>query len=249
MSDRLDGARFKIVRAQEHVNALKAEITMYLDQRPYEIPREKTGDAPFWGPTITILPPLRLSAIIGDCVTNVRAALDYIIWELAARYFCPPFDETDFHDRRITSFPISKGAADRGYVDRLNRLANRKLPAAAIDEIKAVQPYNRGYEPLWWLHTLVNTDKHRMLILTLSYVPFFAWWEDEHGGIHPAAHWGPDRNPPTGAELLAMRVKHQVNIFVTFQDVSMPREPVDRTLEQIIEAAANIIPRFEVFLV
>ncbi len=220
---------------------------MYLDERPYTISTEKTSDLPFPRPVITTIPPpLRLSTIIGDCVTNIRAALDYITWELATRYFSPPLDIAKRSDRRITSFPIFKEPSDLGYVNRLNCLTNRKVPAAAINEIKAVQAYNRGYESLWWLHELVNADKHQMPILTLSYAPFFAYWADE-SGIHPIAHWTDRDAKPNLAEIEAMHMKHQVTIYVTFQDVAMPREPVDRTLEQIIETAANVIPRFEPF--
>lgn len=250
MSHPLEGARLKIVRAQEHVDVLKTETAIYLQGRPWTIGTNEYGEKPIPAPIITTQPPLRLSTIIGDCITNVRASLDYVIWELVLRYFSPPFDSANSNDRRITSFPISEKAADSGYMNRLNCLANRKVPAAAIDEIKMVQPYNRGYEPMWWLHELVNTDKHRMPILTVSTVPFFAWFEDADGRIRPAAHWSPNRKTiPTPAELEAMRVEYQVSICVTFQDVTMPREPVDLTLEQIIETAANIIPRFERFFV
>ena len=42
-------------------------------------------------------------------------------------------------------------------------------------------------------------------------------------------------------------MEHQVAVTVTFQDITMPREPIDRTLENIVETTANIIPRFEGF--
>ncbi|HEY7191713.1 MAG TPA: hypothetical protein VH436_34425 [Vicinamibacterales bacterium] len=37
-------------------------------------------------------PPIRLATIVGDCVTNARAALDYIVYQLAVRYFVPLYD-------------------------------------------------------------------------------------------------------------------------------------------------------------
>jgi hypothetical protein len=241
----LDGARLKIVRAEEHVDALKAEVAMYLHGRPWTIGTKVTGGHSHIAPIITVPPPLRLSTIIGDCVTNVRASLDYIIWELAGRYFSPPFDAADFNDRRITSFPISNGPTEAGYVDRLNRLAKRGVPTAAIDEIKAMQPHNRGYESLRWLHELVNTDKHRATILTLAYVPVF--YCITGGGQLIAYGSGQFKTYKATSGEITMKMDDEVAITVTFQDVTMPREPVDRTLEQIIETAANIIPCFEPF--
>src|SRR5690348_6278202 len=45
MNHPLDGARLKVVRAQEHLDALKAEIRMYLDEQPHQIIRsEPDGD-------------------------------------------------------------------------------------------------------------------------------------------------------------------------------------------------------------
>jgi hypothetical protein len=46
-----------------------------------------------------------------------------------------------------------------------------------------------------------------------------------------------------------MHMDAQATIYVAFQDVTMPREPVDRTLEQIVETVANVIPRFNGFFV
>ena len=46
-----------------------------------------------------------------------------------------------------------------------------------------------------------------------------------------------------------VQMKGEVAIYVTWQDLTMPREPVERTLEQIVKTAANIIPRFDGFFV
>ncbi|HWE85810.1 MAG TPA: hypothetical protein VG267_12760 [Terracidiphilus sp.] len=248
MPNQLDGARLKVIRAQEHIDSLKDEIAVYLNARPWVIGTQQYDDAAVPAPIITVPPPLRLSTIVGDCVTNIRAALDYIVWELAQRYFSPAFNQTSGNDRRITSFPIAGAPGEPGYVDRLDRLTKRGIPTSAIDEIKVVQPHNRGYESLLLLHKLVNTDKHRMPILTLAYVPFFAFSVDGAGRVQPIAHWGPDRKTiPTPAELEAMHMEHRASVTVTFQDKTMPREPVDRTLEDIIKTIADIIPRFEQF--
>lgn len=259
MANPLDGARLKVVRAQEHVDALKGEIGSYLDTWPYEfVPNPKFDslnlsikDAPLF--RITTAPPLHCSLIIGDCVTNLRAALDYILWELTARYFNPPFDVTDLSDRRITSFPIYEKPGDAGYTDRLKRLTKRGLPTPAIDLIDLVQPHNGGYKPLWWLHELVNTDKHRVPLLVVGSIPAYAWVADENGIIPPVvtpsalAFYEALQAKRLPTDPVAMRMYPQVTVQVSFEDFAMPREPVDRTLEDIVKTVADIIPRFQSF--
>ena len=45
-----------------------------------------------------------------------------------------------------------------------------------------------------------------------------------------------------------VQMKGKVAFFVTWKDVPVPHEPVDRTLEQIVKTAADIVPRFDRFL-
>jgi hypothetical protein len=176
MAHPLDGARFKVIWAQKHLDALKPEIRKYLDEQTQEI-RSQPHMHPqhMWlGPTevlrLIVLTDteLTLSAIIGDFATNARAALDYVMWELAQRYFVPPLNIAKFKDRKLASFPSFETLTE--VKDCFDRLADRQIPTGAIDEIKTVQPYNAGYEPLGWLTRLVNQDKHRMLLPTTGEV-------------------------------------------------------------------------------
>src|SRR3954469_10232103 len=163
----LDGARLKIFRAQEHLDSLKAEIRMYSDAKPYRFPAKQKGTE--WTVQSEVTdPPIRFSTLVGDCVVNARAALDYIGWQLCDRYLVPPVDLTNPSERRLTGFPISNAPRikDNRLDNHLNRLTNRQVPALAISEIESAQPYNAGYESLWWLHELSNYDKHRLPLLT-----------------------------------------------------------------------------------
>jgi hypothetical protein len=256
MSHPLDGARFKIVWAQKHLDSLKPEIRRYLDEQPDEIRSQPHmhPQHPWLGPTHVLAPivptktGLELSGIVGDIVTNTRAALDYIMWELAQRYFVPPLARSK--DWRLASFPISETPTE--VKDRFNSLADRKLPADAIREIKAVQPYNAGYEPLLLLTQLVNQDKHRMLLptigevgdLTIEFAP------SELLGFRQEAVTIPQKDLAaigTTAFQSDMQMKGKAAIYVTLKDVAVPPESVDRTLEQIIKCVVDIIPRFDRF--
>src|SRR5437868_3625124 len=106
----LDGSKLKVIRAQEHLDSLKTEIRRYLKDQPSEAISYGTDhpDALFvihnFPDNLSFpSPPVLFSAIIGDCVTNARAALDYIMWELAQRYLTPPVDIHKRDDRRITA--------------------------------------------------------------------------------------------------------------------------------------------------
>jgi hypothetical protein len=253
----LDGARFKIVRAQEHLDAFNREGGAFLDTNPYRVESEVYGEHWWVKPHISAEPPIRLSAIVGDCVTNARAALDYIMWELAGKHFVPVVDLSRGEDRRITAFPIAEsGSNHKGYRDRLDRLANRKIPAGAITEIKNAQPDVSGNQSLLWLHQLVNHDKHRMPILTVGAIGDAQIGIEEYKGKAWLI-----RSPiikdgvaiKTEPEMLARLRRNDVKVnidalvYITCSDLTMPREPLDRTLEQIIKTVADLIPRFDPF--
>lgn len=249
VSHPLDGARLKIIRAQEHLDSLCEEIRGYLHQHPYEIVTEKESDLTVGKAIITARPPLRLSAIVGDCVANARAALDYIAWELAARYLDKPRMRLDVRgDLRLASFPLFNKGTDPARGNHLNGLTNRQMPAAAVDLIDAVQPYHGGQE-LWWLHELVNRDKHRSLRLTITQLPVVAWLViDDARQIEPFPDWAPNADaPPPQAQIQKVQVNHKDTVYVALADVSMPAEPVDLVLSQIVKAVVDVIPRFDGF--
>lgn len=255
----LDGARFKIIRAQEHFDAFKTEGAAFLDTKPYRFESEVYGDYWWVKPRATVQPPLRLSGIIGDCVTNIRASLDYVVWELAGKYFTIAIDLSRPGDRQILNFPILLPDPNRskGHIDHLHRLAKRGFPTGAIQVVKDVQADVSGNPALQWLYELVNTDKHRTPILTVA---SFSAAQIELRDFRnrdwlirsDVIRFGVtiDTKEP---DLLAfvrdhpMNVNVQASVQIACQDVAVPDVPIERTLEQIIETVANIIPRFDPF--
>jgi hypothetical protein len=147
------------------LESLKAEIGRYLDTRPYEFPTERDGGVLTARPAIIkVEPPLRLGGIFGDCLGNLRASLDYIAWQLATRYSPKPlvFGKDNIY------FPLAKDAAGFSGNSRPS-LAKYSIPAAALDIVESVQPYQPGYDPLGLLHRLGNEDKHCLPLLTVAY--------------------------------------------------------------------------------
>lgn len=253
----LDGARLKVGRAQEHLDSLKRELQAYLDQDPYKVGVKEDGRSHTAFAEVRIEPPLHLAMIVGDCVTNARAALDYIAWELAVHYLGdPPFDPVA--DRRWVSFPLTINPHDTGYVNKINRFTNRRIPTDVIANIKMVQPHNAGYESLWILHELVNTDKHRVPLLTIGIVnPSMRSLTMVIADVLSGELNTFEATSVTSVtafpfpfdtiEVRDVKVDAQgiVSGFVAFQDVSMPREPIDGTLERVIRTVADVIQRFD----
>lgn len=195
------------------------------------------------------VPPSRLSTIIGDCLTNARAALDYIIWELAQQYFDPPVDILNGHDRRIVSFPIVGTSADADFKD----LAKRHIPADAVAEIRLSQPYNAGYESLGWLNVLVNIDKHRMPLLTIGQfdkmtvtlaTPAIFFDLVKEPSTITLTREAATSQPPM---LSDVQMRGEITPYVTWKDAAVPRKPVELMLEQIVGCVAIVVPRFDRF--
>lgn len=154
----LDAARLKVARAEEHIRELQREIRSYLDSQPYDvIPSRRAGQG---GPAVhlRVPPPHRLSAIVGDCLSNLRAAVDLTFWALALQ--TGPKDP----DRDRIFFPIFSNevkfqAAQVGFA--------RYVQPEAVAVIEQVQPFRTRNAALAVLRTLSNQDKHGFLALTV----------------------------------------------------------------------------------
>lgn len=157
----LDGAAAKVKRAEEHLEAIDAEVQAFLngDPQPYFTQPEFDSES---GEHIVRLyvrrkPPTRLSAMIGDCLNNLRSALDHVAWQLV-------LINNEIPDRR-TEFPIFKDEAPYG------SQSPQKIRGIAPEHqaiIEGLQPYRADDptgEPLWVLHDLAAIDKHQVLHL------------------------------------------------------------------------------------
>jgi hypothetical protein len=258
MNHALDGARIKIDRAKEHLDSLKGEIQRYIDCKPFEVPLEVKGDMTrTCRPLVLRLePPLRLSTIIGDCVTNLRASLDYIAWELATKYAATPLKSGQ---QKRVQFPITLTQQDfskvSGTADHLRNVCN--IPAAALTLIESVQPYHAGYELLKHLNDLANEDKHRLPVLTACHPETLSILVDgkkissafpavSHTlGVNPVAHSGqwavaPEKRRP-------VKVEGHVTVWVPLKNPAMPQGDVDGVLEDMLNCVASIVPQFDVF--
>src|SRR5260370_11529801 len=77
----------KLRRAQAHISEVQQRVSALLGTQPWSIQREPTG-LDGWAYRFKIHRPIPadLSAAVGDAVANMRAALDYIAYELARHH-------------------------------------------------------------------------------------------------------------------------------------------------------------------
>jgi hypothetical protein len=105
-------------------------------------------------------PPVPLNLAISDAVHNLRASLDYLVFELAFKDSGIAQDGTQFP---ITDVKCGKGPG--GNPIGFDAVADRYLKGISPphrDMIESLQPY-KGWDALETLREISNPDKHREL--------------------------------------------------------------------------------------
>jgi hypothetical protein len=155
----LFGCRAKIGWAQHYLDTLEQHVESFLEGHRYAVLGEPDAERGCYvarlknPPTI---PAPDWALMIGDCVHNARAALDYLAWELAG---ADP-------DDRETYFPICL-TEDSYRSTGARRVA--ALPEQARTLIEKMQPYHApdpAKHGLWALQQLDIADKHKLLTVT-----------------------------------------------------------------------------------
>lgn len=163
MTHPLDGPRLKVVRAREHLQELNLCQSRFFESDAYEIADQFDAQMGKHVFRISVLknPPVhRLAALTGDCIHNLRSALDHLVWRLAEDFSGPKDDDT------TTQFPIFK--SEEGFEARgVNQITRVGPGATAV--IRLLQPFHDDdprVNPLWFIRELDNRDKHRELAVT-----------------------------------------------------------------------------------
>ena len=155
----LRGCRAKIEWARRHFDTFRRHADAFFALNPYvAVVRSDRGGSRYLvriqnPPT---MPGDEWALLIGDCVHNLRSALDYLVWEMAG---ADPQDRT-------TMFPIFIDA-QRYREDAHERL--RKVPEDVRAVIEKLQPYHTAdpaKSALWALQVLDTADKHQLLTVT-----------------------------------------------------------------------------------
>lgn len=171
----------KLNRAIQHLERLKGEVKRWLGEHPYFLVSKfdpQRGEHSVWiRPEGE--PPAEIGLIVGDCLHNLRSALDSLVYDLGRVW---KGGELPPDVAKKSEFPI--------YIDpdEFRKFRKRKIGAIsphAQADIEGLQPYNEwghfrsymallgmrshpeAHHPLWLLQELSNIDKHRERHLTL----------------------------------------------------------------------------------
>ena len=160
----------KLGRAEEHFNTIKAELIEWKDREPYVVSRQcdAQGSRHSLSVEITHPPPLEHWALIaGDCIHNLRATLDNLIYAIAVKE--SGADPPPSYD--LLQFPACV-TLNSYSAQQTRRLA--KLSTGTQARIERAQPYNRPHPELPPLLSLLsefdNIDKHRLLNVVVNNV-------------------------------------------------------------------------------
>ncbi len=257
---RLAGAIEKFNRSKEQFDALRAEMDAFFNRepRPHYSRGEFDADAGEWIERFQVRepPPLRYGVILGDCVHNLRCCLDHTIWQSTLLDGGTP--------NGSTQFPIASRSESQ-----FEKMADTRIPGLSAEHralVKRVQPYHRGDEadsdPLAVLANLSNTDKHRIVIPTYSFMeneaseildglvgnyrgegpsPVDSFWvvkrgsRLEHGAPWFRIVWQPGQPPPPNVKLTG-----DLSVGIAFGEIGLDASDFPK----IAKAVLSIVQAF-----
>src|SRR2546423_118876 len=82
----LSSVRAKLTRSQEHAQAVKNEAQAWTDRHPYTLIEKTNSDYTRFSLILRVneAPPIqRWSLMVADCISNLRTALDHLVYAIA----------------------------------------------------------------------------------------------------------------------------------------------------------------------
>lgn len=162
MSGSLDGPWKKLGRAKYHIEVMTAQMAPYVEAQLNKTVIEQNVDGTefVFHFSEVIEPNPGWPLILGDCLYNLRASLDYLVLELHRHHLGVPLNP---QIEKSSMFPIF----DRPEEYKAKGAWRVKhLPAPTKATIEAMQPYNATNldRTPWYLELInvfTNIDKHR----------------------------------------------------------------------------------------
>lgn len=160
----------KVERAAQHLDEVREAMAAYASRNPYRAVRvrQPKGRRHIWlyQLEMTEEPDPMIPVIIGECLYDLRSALDHLAVAMAPR-----------NRKANAAFPVEttdpwarNEAGDFLYGEERRNSFNAKvkgMPPEAVEKITYAQPYQREnseLETLSLISRLENADKHRSLI-------------------------------------------------------------------------------------
>ena len=168
MTLNLASVEAKLKRAEHHAQSLTDEIIPWLNLNNYKLRKEVNADSTRYSIVVDQIgsdpPSERWSLMVGDCLHNLRCALDHLVYAIAVHESGtdPPLDE------KALMFVIADAPGE--FAKSSKRIQSLSVPVQAA--IERVQPFNRPHATLppllSVLANLENVDKHRLVRLARS---------------------------------------------------------------------------------
>lgn len=172
MAEPMEGHWPKIIRAEEHLAAARAEFDFYREGDVYRLIGEfdPNGTDYVLRMELRYPPSPRFAILIGEFFNCLRSALDHLAFRMVETHA-----PARLADPKTIAFPIKESRFDRRGNERPvdNLMAGvAGIPEGPMTLIETNQPYHRGedapWHPLAIIQNLNNIDKHRTLLLTSS---------------------------------------------------------------------------------
>jgi hypothetical protein len=191
MLGQMQSAFAKLGRAKAHRDTLDADVKVFRDRDPHGWnikPTDHPSDPSLGVLTIRLevrepTPP-EWGLIVGDILTNLRAALDHTVVGHAAKRSQQPLTEQEekklnfpilLNQKQWLGAPAAPATATTPAtpkVESAHKKLVKYLDPAVLDVIEKSQPYHNAPpegHPLGGLNDLVNRDKHRA-VQVVSYI-------------------------------------------------------------------------------
>lgn len=246
----LESSWAKFHRAGMHLNDLDGELRRAIGEPHEAVAVERQIKGTNAVIRVTRVPHFREAGmLLGDAVTNYRAALDHLAWD---------FVQLGAHSRLTdkealnVQFPLAKSAKSL----REQRIA--RMPGIDDDEwaiIGNYQPYKRGDRAIAmrWLRKLSDTDKHRFIIPTAACLAGFMGRVTLSGCVLARERrYPPKRALYVGSHMWDMEVIPTADKFDVQVQGEMAIQPslghgvaVMPTLRLVNDAVLEVLSRFE----
>jgi hypothetical protein len=247
----------KIARAEEHLNLIQVEIGQFLKVTEHKThlktnPANNTAWIVYY--VVDPNPPIRIGTMVGDCVHNMRSALDNLICGLIR------VNDTS-HDCVNRQFPI---ATTLPQWDNRRVEHTKGVTEAALAVIKSFQPCFGPDElgvshPLAILQRLNNIDKHRTALVTTGYDTNVRFAIHTTDGVRVATYPEPIYGGPVSIPIdfdtstIPKEVKVEIQgtsrvILRDLTETGLKELSVTAVLRQLLQFFKDIfIPRFKPF--
>lgn len=160
----------KVERAGQHLDEVMAVLAAYASRNPFRAVRVRQPKSQrhiwLYRLEMTEEPDPMIAVIIGECLYDLRSALDHLAVAMAPRKrkanAAFPVETTDPWERNEAGGFVYGDERRQSFFSKV-----KEMPAEAVEMIIHAQPYQREnseLETLSLISRLENADKHRSLI-------------------------------------------------------------------------------------